>query len=88
MKPPAKVKDVAPVYPASALAARVQGTVILEATIGVDGRVSDVKVLRSIPMFDQAAIDAVMQWEYTPTVLNGVAVPVIMTVTVPFTLDR
>jgi protein TonB len=64
----------------------VQGVVILEAVIGVDGRVSDARILRSIPLLDQAAIDAVQQWEYTPTMLNGVPVPVIMTVTVQFTL--
>jgi periplasmic protein TonB len=45
------------------------------------------RVLRSIPLLDQAALDAVKQWEYTPTLLNGVPVPVIMTVTVNFTLQ-
>jgi protein TonB len=43
-------------------------------------------VLRSVPLLDQAALDAVRQWEYEPTLLNGVPVPVIMTVTVNFTL--
>jgi len=62
--------------------ARVQGIVIVEATIGVDGRVQDARVLRSIPLLDAAAVEAVKQWEYTPTLLNGVPVPVIMTVTV------
>jgi protein TonB len=78
---------VKPVYPAIAQSARVQGVVILEATIGTDGRVTDVKVLRSIPLLDQAAIDAVKQWQYTPTTLNGQPVPVIMTVTVNFALQ-
>ena len=64
----------------------MSGVVILEAVIGVDGRVADAKVLRSIPLLDQAAVDAVRQWVYTPTLLNGVPVPVIMTVTVNFTL--
>jgi protein TonB len=64
----------------------VQGVVILEAIIGQDGRILDARVLRSIPLLDQAALDAVKQWEYTPTLLNGVPVPVIMTVTVQFTL--
>jgi protein TonB len=49
--------------------------------------VSDARVLRSIPLLDQAALDAVRQWEFTPTLLNGVPVPVIMTVTVQFTLQ-
>jgi protein TonB len=84
---PAKVRDVKPVYPADAQAAKVQGVVIVEATIGTDGSVVDARVLRSIPMLDQAAIDAVKQWQFTPTLLNGAAVPVIMTVTVNFWLQ-
>jgi protein TonB len=83
---PKKVKDQAPTYPPIAQSARVQGVVILEATIGPDGRVQDVRVLRSIPLLDAAAIEAVKQWQYTPTLLNNVPVPVIMTVTVNFTL--
>lgn len=83
-----KVKEIAPIYPAFALAARVQGTVIIEATISADGRVVDARILRSVPMLDQAALDAVRQWEYRPTLLNGVPVPVIMTVTVTFSLSR
>jgi len=86
ISPPVKVKDVRPVYPAIAQSARVQGVVVLEATIGADGTVSDARVLRSIPLLDAAAIDAVKQWVYQPTMLNGVAVPVIMTVTVNFSL--
>ena len=74
-------------YPSIAQSARVQGVVIIEATIGLSGRVTDTRVLRSIPLLDQAAIDAVKQWEFTPTTLNGTAVPVIMTVTVQFTLN-
>jgi len=70
-----------------AQAARVQGIVILEAIIGPGGRVTEVKVLRSVPLLDEAAITAVKQWEYTLTLLNGVPVPVIMTVTVNFTLQ-
>jgi protein TonB len=83
---PQKVRHVAPVYPAVAQSARVQGVVILQAVIGEDGRVLDTAVLRSIPLLDQAAQDAVRQWEFTPTLLNGVPVPVIMTMTVQFTL--
>jgi protein TonB len=87
IKAPTKIKDVRPVYPAIAQSARVQGVVIIEATIGPNGRVVDAKVLRSIPLLDAAALDAVRQWEFTPTLLNGVPVPVIMTVTVNFTLQ-
>jgi protein TonB len=87
IKPPTKTRDIKPIYPAIAQSARVQGVVIIEATIGPDGKVKDAKVLRSIPLLDQAALDAVKQWEFTPTLLNGVPVPVIMTVTVNFTLQ-
>jgi TonB family protein len=85
IKPPTKVKDVKPVYPAIAQTARVTGSVTIEATIGEDGKVSDAKVVRSVPLLDQAALDAVRQWEYMPTLLNGVPVPVLTTITVNFT---
>jgi TonB family protein len=84
--PPKKIKDVPPVYPAMAQQARVQGIVIIEATIGTDGTVRNTRVLRSVPLLDPAALEAVSQWEYEPTLLNGVRVPVIMTVTVNFSL--
>ena len=87
ISPPTKTRDVAPVYPPVAQSARVQGIVILEAVIGPTGKVTEVRVLRSVPLLDAAAISAVEQWEYTPTLLNGVPVPVIMTVTVNFTLQ-
>jgi len=87
IKQPSKVKNVNPVYPPIAQSARVSGVVIVEATIGPDGHVKDAKILRSIPLLDQAALDAVKQWVFTPTLLNGVPVPVIMTVTVNFTLQ-
>ncbi len=83
--PPKKIKNVAPVYPALAQSAHVTGVVTIEATIGPDGKVIDAKVVRSIPLLDQAALDAVQQWEYLPTMLNGVPVPVLVTVTVNFT---
>jgi protein TonB len=84
---PKIVRQVAPVYPAAARLARVQGTVIIEATIGATGKVEDAKVLRSFPLLDQAALDAVRQWEFTPTMLNGRAIAVLMTVTVDFKLQ-
>jgi TonB family protein len=82
---PAKIKDVQPVYPPVAQAAHVAGVVIMEVRIGTDGHVEEAHVLRSIPLLDQAALDAVKQWEFTPTLLNGVPKPVIMTVTINFT---
>ena len=57
---------------------------ILEALIGTDGKISKARVLRSVPLLDQAALDAVSQWLYQPTLLNGAPVPVIMTATVNF----
>jgi TonB family protein len=84
IKPPTKIKDVTPVYPAIAKSARIAGAVAIEATIGPDGKVVDTRVVRSVPMLDQAALDAVRQWEYTPTLLNGKPVPVVVTVTINF----
>jgi TonB family protein len=84
---PRKLKDVRPAYPPQAIQARVQGVVILECRISPAGRVVEVKPLRGIPLLTEAAVEAVRQWEYTPAELNGVAVPVIMTVTVNFKLS-
>jgi len=86
--PPLKVRHVVPVYPEIARAARVQGDVVLDCTISNEGRVVDVKVLSGHALLQAAAVDAVRQWVYRPTLLNGVPVPVVMTVTVHFTLDR
>jgi protein TonB len=88
IKEPKKLTHVAPVYPEIAQVAGVQGVVIIEALIGEDGAVREARVLRPVPLLDQAAIDAVLQWKYTPTLLNGQPVPVIMTVTVTFTLQK
>jgi protein TonB len=87
MREPRKIKNVSPIYPDIARQARVQGVVILEATIGPGGDVTAVRVLRGIPQLDQSAIDAVTQWVYEPTLLNGVPVPVVMTVTVNYKLS-
>ena len=84
---PKRVSTTDPQYTEIARKARVEGIVIIEATIGPSGQVQEAKVLRSIPLLDAAALDAVKQWEFTPTLLNGVPVPVIMTVTVQFTLS-
>jgi protein TonB len=87
IRPPAKLVHVAPVYPDQARAERIEGTVIVEALIGTDGRVIDVHVLRSVhPLLDASAVEAVSQWEYTPTLLNGEPVELIMSITVPFAL--
>jgi len=86
VQPPTKVLHVNPVYPPIAQAAGVQGLVIIEATIDADGRVTDTRVLRSIPLLDAAALAAVQQWRFAPTRLNGLPVPIVMTVTVQFSL--
>jgi protein TonB len=87
VKPPLKTKNVAPVYPAYARQNKIQGVVMLEVTVGTDGKVKDIKVLRSIKELDDAAIQAVRGWEFKPTMLNGQTVQVITTVPVVFTLE-
>lgn len=87
IRPPAKLYHVAPVYPQIARDARQAGIVILEAVIAEDGTVRDVRILRSAPLLDQAAVDAVKQWRFSPTLLHGQAIPIVMTVTVAFTLN-
>jgi len=84
---PKKIKHVPPVYPDYAQKAKIQGVVILECMISPKGQVEDVRILRGIPVLDQAAVDAVRQWVYMPTLVNGVPTPVLMTVTVNFRLD-
>jgi len=84
MPAPRKIKDVRPMYPESALKERSRGVVILEITVGPDGRVQAAKVLRSIPLFDEAALVAVRQWEYAPPTWNGQPISVIVTVVVNF----
>ena len=77
---PKKIADVTPAYPSIAQAAHVKGMVILEAVIDVHGNVTSVQVLRSVPLLDQAAVDAVRQWRYTPARLNGQPVPVVRSI--------
>ena len=84
--PPRKIKHVAPIYPAGALAIRALGTVVIEATVGADGKVHEAKVVHSIPSLDQAALEAVRQWEFAPSRLNGVPVAVVVTILVQFAI--
>jgi protein TonB len=79
---------VNPTFPPFAAASRVEGTVLLEATIDEDGNVVNLIVLRSVPALDQAALEAVGQWKYEPTLLNGTPVPILMSVSVRFELGR
>ena len=82
---PTKVRHVAPQFPAEALQAGTRGVVVVETRIEADGRIVNARVIRSNPVFDQAVLDAVLQWEFTPTIINGKAIPVLLTTTVRFT---
>jgi TonB family protein len=83
---PTKVKNVELIYPPIALSARVSGVVTVDARVEPNGRVSQVRVVSGPPLLQKTAADAVMQWEFTPTVLNGKPVPVLITTTLEFTL--
>ncbi|HET7291636.1 MAG TPA: energy transducer TonB [Vicinamibacteria bacterium] len=88
VKEPRKVKHVDPRYPEIAARANVRGIVVLECLVSPQGRVTELKVLRSSnPLLDEAAVEAVKQWVYTPTLVDGVPVAVIFTVTVQFQLN-
>jgi TonB family protein len=87
IKPPQKIKDVRAGYPTDAQNAGVTGIVVIEVTIGTDGKVRDAVVRRSVPLLDAAALHAVRQWEFAPTIVNGRPVPVITTVTVNFSMQ-
>jgi protein TonB len=86
LREPVKIRHVAPVYPQLAMAARVQGSVVIDCVIDQSGTITSVTVLRSHPLLEQAAVEAVRQWRYRPTLLNGTPVSVILTVTVDFRL--
>jgi protein TonB len=75
-----------PVYPALARQARIQGVVVLSVVIGKDGSVQELKLVSGHPLLAPAALDAVKQWTYKPTLLNGQPVDVSTQATVNFTL--
>lgn len=87
VKEPRKVRSVAPRYPEAANRAGLAGVVVLECVISPKGDVDSVKAIRGARVLSDAAIEAVRRWRYTPTLLDGVAVPVIMTVTVNFKME-
>jgi TonB family protein len=87
IKPPKLIKVIEPVYPGVARQAGVEGVVILEARTDINGRVKNVRILRSVPLLDQAAIDAVRQWVYEPLIINGQPKDAIFTTTVRFALN-
>lgn len=86
--PPTKVRHVDPVYPEIARAVRVSASVVLDCLLDAEGRVTEIRIVSGHPLLDAAAKDAVARWRYTPTYLNDTAVPVLLTVTVRFTLGR
>jgi protein TonB len=88
IREPKKLVHVAPIYPDIARNARIDGVVVMEALLDDSGEVDSVRILKSVPLLDDAAVRAVKQWRYTPTELNGVPVPVLMTITVRFSLER
>jgi TonB family protein len=88
VREPRKITSVDPIYPPVARAAGISGIVIIDALIGADGRPRDLRILRGQQLLNQAALDAVSQWVFTPTELNGVPVEVMMTVTVNFQLPK
>jgi periplasmic protein TonB len=85
---PKRVHVVEPVYPELAKAARVSAIIILEALVGMDGRVKGVKILRGHPLLDTPATEAVQQWRYKPLLLNGEPTQFILTVTVVFNIQQ
>lgn len=86
VRPATLVNRVEPVYPVMAQQMHVSGTVELEAVIGTDGRIRELKVKSGPPLLVRAAVDAVRQWLYEPTLLNGDPVEVIQPITVRFNL--
>ncbi|MGH9310053.1 MAG: energy transducer TonB [Vicinamibacterales bacterium] len=89
IREPKRIVTVPAEYPDIARSARIEGLVIVEATIDERGFVTGARVLRSVPLLDSAALAALKQWRYTPTLLNGVPVRVLLTITFNFRLgDR
>jgi protein TonB len=80
------ISQTKPVYPPLARQARIQGTVILHAIIDKDGRVAQMEIVSGHPLLVQSALDAVKQWRYKPTQLNGDPVEVDTTIQVTFTM--
>jgi protein TonB len=85
---PALVRRVEPEYPAIAVAAHIEGMVILEATVDTDGLVKEVRILRSGGLLDKAAIEAVSRWRYAPLMLNGIPTRFVLTVMLNFALTQ
>jgi TonB family protein len=85
--PPRKTKHVAPVYPQEARDAHVQGAIVIQARVEPDGRISHARVVRSNSPLNQPALDAVLQWEFEPLVIDGEGIAYLWTATVMFTAN-
>ena len=88
IKEPTLIHRVDPEYPMLAQVSQIEGVVILEAIVDQEGRVESLKVLRSAPVFERAALEAVRQWRYSPVILNGRPEKFILTVVVSFHLEK
>lgn len=84
IREPRKIYDVKPVYPAEANASGLEGDIYIEAVITREGNVAGARVVQGVPLLNAAALEAVRQWRFTPTTLNGVPTDVSMTVRVSF----
>jgi len=87
VQPARVIHRVEPIYPAIARQARISGTVELTGVIGPDGRIRELRLVKGHPLLGSAALDAVRQWVYEPTLLNGEPVEVIAPITVTFRLN-
>jgi protein TonB len=88
VRPPTKLRHVQPEYPDLARRAGLSGNVLVECLIDATGAITEVRVVSGSPLLAPAAAAAVRQWRYSPTLLGGVPVPVLLTVTVRFDLRR
>lgn len=85
---PEKVRDVRPVFPPVAIASGIQGTVVVEAAVDRQGRVVDARIVESVPLLDQSALDAVRQWRFDPATITPIGDRVVLTVQAVFTPPR
>jgi TonB family protein len=85
---PQRIVYVQPVYPSIAQSAGIEGRIVIEAIVGPTGDVTEARIVKSVRFLDDAALTAVRQWKYTPTLLNGTPVSVLLTVSVDFRLSR
>lgn len=86
VKAPVKIVDVRPIYPELAKQTKAHGMVEIDLVVGPNGDVEQARVTKSVPLLDRAALDAVRKWKYAPTIVNGIAVPVKISVGLSFAM--